>query len=70
MHAPRRPAPDTPEGIGAARGPDPDPNLDNPNRSPLEPSLHDPFVITEAENPMPVQNPTPGGVPPAPVTDE
>lgn len=46
-----------------------DPNLDNPNRSPLEPGPNDPFVIPEGADETPVQDPTPGGVPPAPVTD-
>jgi hypothetical protein len=47
-----------------------DPNIQNPNVSPLEPTPHDPFVIWADDNPMPVENPTPGGVPPAPATDQ
>ena len=46
------------------------PNFENPNVSPLEPTPNDPFVIWADDNPMPVQNPTPGGVPPAPATDQ
>jgi len=47
-----------------------DPNLNNPNRAPLEPDAHDPFATPIGADDMPVQHPTPGGVPPAPVTDQ
>jgi hypothetical protein len=47
-----------------------DPNIENPNVSPLEPTPNDPFTLWADDNPMPVENPTPGGVPPAPATDQ
>jgi hypothetical protein len=71
MNAPRdNRAPAAPVIPGVEEPGQPDPNVDNPYRSPLEPTPNDPFVIPDDANPMPVQNPTPGGVPPAPASDE
>ncbi len=71
MSAPRtEPIRDEPLIPGVAEPGQPDPNVDNPYPSPLEPTPNDPFAIPDDANPMPVQNPTPGGVPPAPASDE